>query len=131
MDLLKMTSALKFSKRDKGAPRKIKLYFRTLACLMHHQITSVHAPDFEVDWYPEEVDSLVQPLVQAIGTECPKLTSLDLRFTYIILPLLPSQREPLFRALPQLVNLQTLKINYFRCNDWVLQQFGKHCSKLV
>jgi hypothetical protein len=131
IDLLKTISEPKLEKRLKLAEIEDLCYI--MAILMHKEVTEVRFPDVKVAWCCNVVNRL-QQLLEVIGAECPKLTSLVLR-TSCKTPVVMTQNSELavaiFKVLPRLVNLKKLQINYFTCDDWALQQIGEHATNLV
>jgi hypothetical protein len=132
IDLLKMISELKFDKNELLNAEMEQLCC-IMASLMHQEVISVRVPDFVVSWRLVPGLKLLQ-LVETIGTECPKLTSLNLTTSYYKTPVLTQTSDlaaTIFKVLPRLVNLRNLQINYFICGDRALQQIGLHCTNLV
>jgi len=130
--MLKMISELKFEKNELLITEMEELC-RIMASLMHQEVISVQVPDFVVSWRLVPGLKLLQ-LVETIGAECPKLTSLNLTTSYYKTPVLTQTSDlaaTIYKVLPRLVNLRNLQINYFICDDEALQQIGEHCAILV
>jgi hypothetical protein len=136
IDLLKkMSSPVTFGTFKEKDKVDMEQVCCILASLMHHEVTTVHMPDFKFDgdWCPV-LESKVQNLVEAIGAKCPKLTSLQLTNSFYYSTFLEQSsclRDTFFKLLPRLVHLQRLQINFFTCGDWGLQQISNHCTNLV
>lgn len=105
-----------------------------LACLMHSRVKAIHLPDMNVIWTSGN-ESKFQALVEAIGAECSRLTTLDLRnslnYESPALTEGSSMGRTFFAALPQLASLRIAQLDNFSCDDWALQQFGLHGHNLV
>jgi hypothetical protein len=122
---------LAYAENDKDGEKKMEDLCCILASLMHQEVTTLHVPKFFIRWSPN-TEALLQKLVKVVCDECPKLTSLDWGTLYRSSPCLSSGvGDTFFSALPQLVNLRSLKIEIFSCDDWALQQIAEHCTNLV
>lgn len=67
--------------------------------------------------------------------QCSGLRLLHLKTTYgeKPIPLMDDSDlgQTFFRALPRLTSLQVIQIDFFCCDDWALQQFGKDATNLM
>jgi hypothetical protein len=102
-----------------------------LASLMHHRLAELHVPKcffYTGDTFPFEC----LKLMDNIGASCSGLRVFDARIMFSCFqPERARQHDSFFRALPQLRNLQEVRIRFFRSDDSALEQFGKHGTNIV
>jgi hypothetical protein len=108
-----------------------------VAALLHGELTEVRLPtlDSTGETPPTNAKTKFQTLMEAIGAESPGLKLLHVRTLETKTPPLLTESSPLgttfFGVLPRLTCLQFLMLDFFRCDDWALQQFAEHATNLV
>jgi hypothetical protein len=113
----------------------MKRWRRFLRTLMNHRLTKIHMPS-EFYWNESNIVEFLH-LLDEIGAKCPALRLLKHKANFLDDPPDMKQekdfrlKEAFFRALPKLVNLQVVKLYFFRCDDWALQQFGQFGTNIV
>jgi len=113
----------------------MKKWRRFLRTLLHHRLTKIHMPS-EFYWNESNIVEFLH-LLDEIGAKCPGLRLLKHKANFRDDPPDMKQekdfrlKETFFRALPKLVNLQVVKLYFFCCDDWALQQFGQFGTNIV
>jgi len=129
-----------------------------LVTLMNSELTAVHLPSFKRSPPPLTMSNIlawimnfcrhwlgagqtqqkynIQRLIQAIGAESPGLKLIHIKTSAEDDEPIPLTKgsgfgESFFQVLPRLASLQVVQIEFFRCDDWALQQFAKHATNLV
>jgi hypothetical protein len=107
---------------------------RFLVSLLHHRLTKIHLPN-RFYWSELNIVEFVK-LLDEIGAKCPGLQLIEAKANNLDDP--PDVKEKdfrlrnsFFRALPQLLHLQVVRLQFFICDDWALQQFGEHGQNIV
>jgi hypothetical protein len=110
---------------------------RFLISLLHHCLVKIHLP-ISKHWTEGDIVEFAN-LLDEIGKKAPGLQLIEhmddpddpfgipANRPQVVLRL----KEAFFRVLPKLVNLREVKIYFFRCDDWALEQFGKHAKNIV
>jgi hypothetical protein len=108
---------------------------RSLVSLMHHRLTKIHLPS-RLHWTEGNIVEF-QMLLDEIGAKCSGLKLLQHKDLYYCddPPDMKEKdfrlRTAFFRALPKLVSLQVVRLYFFVCDDWALQQFADHATNIV
>jgi hypothetical protein len=107
-----------------------------LGSLLHHRLTKIHLP-CSFCWNDKTIVQFVQ-LLDEIGAKCSGLQLIEHKVNHFdsIVPDFKKDKdfrlkEAFFRALPKLVNLQVVRLYFFLCDDWALEQFGEHGTNIV
>jgi hypothetical protein len=133
LDLLLLIKTFEVDSKKTPTLAEIDAVCAFMSSLMHQEVTTVRIPDVKYAWCLLVVKKL-QQVLEAIGAECPYLTSLDLRTPYNKSAILSQSSDlgvTFFKVLPRLANLKKLQLKYFACDDWALQQIAMHCPNLL
>jgi hypothetical protein len=124
-----------YRRQDCKSTLEMKKWRLFLVSLMHHRLTKIHLPS-KYYWQEGIILEFVH-LLDEIGAKCPALRLLKHKANFWDDPPDMKQekdfrlKEAFFRALPKLLNLQVVKLYFFRCDDWALQQFGQFGTNIV
>jgi hypothetical protein len=111
-----------------------KKWRRFVVSLMHHRLTKIHLPG-NLRWNEQIIVEFVK-LLENVGVKCSGLQLFEAKANDLDDP--PDLKKNDFRlrnsffgALPRLVHLQVVRLHFFLCDDWALQQFGQHGTNIV
>jgi hypothetical protein len=102
---------------------------RFLFSLLHPHLTELHVPSSFFSEKKQICECL--KLLKNIGARCSGLRLLEAKNKLLFGPPDIRLQKSFFRVLPQLVNLQVVRIKFFFSGDWALQQFAHHGTNLV
>jgi hypothetical protein len=110
----------------------IKKWRRFLFSLLHPHLAELHVPS---SFFTEtkEIKECMQ-FLENIGARCSGLRLLEAKVNQFELyddpPDMRLERT-FFGILPKLANIQDVRIKFFFCGDWALQQFGQYGTNIV
>jgi hypothetical protein len=133
-DTIDYSIFLAFKNNRRESTLELKQWCRFLASLLHHRLTKIHLPS-RFYWNKSNRIEFMH-LLDEIGTKCSRLQLIENKTNFFNDP--PDMKEKdirlkeaFFRALPQLVNLKVVRLFFFICDDWALQQFGENGKNIV
>jgi len=112
----------------------VKQWCHFLVSLLHHSLTKLRLPS-RFYWEEGNILEFVH-LLDEMGTKCSRLQLIQHDTNFVDNPpdvkkKVFAVKQAFFRALPQLGHLQVVRLFFFICDDWALQQFGQHGANIV